>query len=431
MLKNLLVLTVLCTSSLVSTSQTAKILFKKKSENIIRKETEVTIPITIKMEMSSIPKDSLSLYSFEIKANDKTSTIAHSQYNIEHNKGKLDELNSEYNAYLTLYGDTASDRERHIYFFIDITKNGKSVEVNVSDTNKTLDLVITEVRALNKYNYLAYVGTNFDLVDGIKAQNLFFATSMFCPPQREGNGFGFNLTLYGNRTLTSTDTSGIIRYTSRIVGVGGDSAKYYEEEALKTTKRVTDNLGATFSPLIRLGTWSNPERITKIYLAPQFEFIWRRTQINTTYTEAKLVDSFYRANRPITGTLILTPKNETIPLNIYDVYLGLLGGYLSHENKDISIRFQASVGPSVSYISSNGKSNTVYPPFNRVTNWTCILRTWITEPVTGITFGAEVTNNLTKNYQPYFNVTLSKAINLYVLRTILQPLTSRDTDSPK
>jgi hypothetical protein len=283
---------------------------------------------------------------------------------------------------------------------------------------------------------LGYVGTNFDLIDGVKARDLFFAVNVFAPPKQDNDSFGFYLTLYGNRTISKVDTSGRVTYTSRIRAIGGDSVRFYRSQALKTVTSVSDNLGATFTPLFKIGNLkinnkrildglSNSNRSTQLYYAPQFEFIWRRATSTTRYTDIVLVDSLLRTNLPLVGDRI-TPTIETTPTNIYDLYLGLAGLFLKHENEFISVRIQASIGYSFSYRADlTAERNRVQAPYIRQENYFTYVRAWITEPISGLTFGAEVSNYIFDNYRPYYNVTLSKAINLNALGALFQPVTAR------
>lgn len=428
-------LTLLFTSFLISTisvaQQTMRITFDKVKDTISRKETDIIYPVMIKSKADAvkIATDSLHLYTLTVKSNDEKSTLPKSAYKLAFNSITLDKLPADYTFFVTLNKDVDADKDRHLFLKLEVIREGKEVDVNVSDTNRVFDLVVEATNSPNKYNYLAYVGTNFDLIDGVQPKNLFFATNLFAPPQRKSKGFGFNITLYGNRTITATDTSGRYNYASKIVAINGDSARTYYENALRTVSRVSDNLGASFSPLIRIGSkMGNVNRATQLYYAPQFEFIWRRTKVTTTYSDNKLVDSTDRPNRTIRGTLVLNPSNETIPFNVYDIYLGVIGALLKHENNNISIRVQSSLGLNFSYaaMSSNVKTilNTLY---ERKWNIFFYTRAWITEPISGITFGAEVSNNFIKkdSYQPYYNVTFSKAINLNVLGAIFQPISSR------
>lgn len=428
-----------------SAQQTVKITFAQAQDTIRKKQTAIIYPIIINSDSVMIPKDSLHLYTVTAKIDEEKSTLPKSNYKLDFNSIALDKLlasaSSGYTFFLTVDGDSVVDRDRHLFLNLVVTKDSEEVGVNLTRSNSTLHITVESFKALNKYNYLGYIGTNFDLIDGVKTRDLFFAVNLFVAPQDSGQGFGFGLTLYGNRTISLTDTSGRRTYTSKIVGLGGDSARFYEAEGLRTITRVSDNLGATFSPLYRIGikarkkNWkarlnkvSNTDRITQLYYAPQFEFIWRRTIITTTYTDNILIDSTDRPNRPIRGTLVLTPIYEAVPFNIYDVYLGLAGILLKHENTSISIRVQSSFGVNFSYIASNSRESSTsnYQQYERAWNPFFYARAWVTEPLSGLTFGAEVSNIFGRgNYRPYYNVTLSKAINLNALGAIFQPITSR------
>ncbi|MEI3797497.1 MULTISPECIES: hypothetical protein [unclassified Chitinophaga] len=417
-----------CTGiTLTASSQSVLINFKAATDTISRGD-EVIYPITVQVDSVKINPDSLHLYTITFKENEEKSTLPKSAYSMDFTSTTLDKLAKEYTFYLRVKKDKESDRDRFLFLNFEITKNGKKVNINNAKDNTELVLTVQGLKTLNSFNYLAYIGTNFDLVDGIKAQNLFFATNLFVAPRSTGKDWGFTLTLYGNRTMTTTDTTQQ-RYTARAVPIGGDSARFFTEEATLTTNRVSDNLGASFSPLIRLW-WglSSLEKTSQLYYAPQFEFIWRRTRITSTYSAAKVVDSIDRANRPFTTTLVLTPPNSVTPINVYDVYLGVLGFLFNHENKHISVRVQASLGLNISYTAGNSNvSRGTKVSYSKDSNAFFFTRAWITEPLSGLTFGAEVSNTFGKkdNAQPYYNVTLSKAINLNALAVIFQPVATR------
>jgi hypothetical protein len=411
-------------SSSASAQQTIGISFEKSTEKIRKKETAASHPIVLKANAIGM-KDSLNDYKISVTVDENNSTLPSSDYSLDFNSVTLDKMPSEYRFFLTLKGDTLPDRNRVLVLNLKLTKEGKQTGVNLANENQTLTITVESAKTINKYNYLGYIGTNFDLIDGVKARDLFFAVNLIAPPKEENNIFGFYLTLYGNRTISTTDTSGLYTYTSRIVGIGGDTARYYTSQALRTVTSVSDNLGATFTPLFDIVKLNKANRSTKLYYAPQFELIWRRSRSTTVYTDIVLVDSLDRANRPIRGTLN-TPTSFTTPLNIYDMYLGLGGLFLSHENEFISVRVQGSIGYKFSYRAEYSNPNrTDQSSYTKQENFFSYVRAWVTEPISGLTFGAEVSNNLFKNHYPYYNVTLSKAINLNSLGAIFQPISSR------
>src|SRR5690606_34115601 len=147
--------------------------------------------------------------------------------------------------------------------------------------------------SIDDYRYLAYIGTNFDLVDGIKTSNLFFATNIFVPRYTEAVGFA--VSLYGNRTFTATDTTGTSNFISKRIGYG-DSAWIFNSKGLATRTRTSDNLGAVVQPLIPLWKLSLKNTPIQLYYAPHFEFIWRRTHITTEIKNPVFLDSSYNAS---------------------------------------------------------------------------------------------------------------------------------------
>jgi len=415
---------VCCLLSLTVFGQSAgKVLFTKSLDTFTRKSTAATYPITIKADSVSI-KDSLMLYTILVTVNTKETDIAPSFYTLDFNKVTLDKLKPEYTFYITIKPDKDADRPRRISLNISVVKTGR-VGLPIDTKGAVMNIYLKNSRAVNQFSYLAYVGTNFDMIDGVKAKDLFFATSIYAPPINTKKGLGFSLTLYGNRTLSTVDSSRTT-YPSRIVPIGGDSARYFTDEATKVITQAADNLGATFSPMFRLGALSDDEKNVQLYYSPQLEFIWRRIKMTTAYNNSITIDSNVRANRPISRTIILNRPIETVPLNIYDVYVGFAGLALRHENENISVRIQASTGINWNFTRDRGLASTAGSDlFSKQLNWFTYVRAWITEPVSGITFGAEVANVIKKSSRPYYNVTLSKALNLSSLGAIFQPITSR------
>jgi hypothetical protein len=310
---------------------------------------------------------------------------------------------------------------------------------NADNVKKELEFVIQpSSEPLHSYKYLGYLGTNFDLVDGIQAKNIFFATNIFVP---ERSKWGFVLGVYGNRTLTKTDSSRQTIFLSKIVKINEDSVANYYDTALNVVTRVSDNIGINFLPLIPIRTISDGD--LKIYYAPQFEFIWRRTSLESAYIDNLnvRVDTIKRTYPSGVLFPLITPLSLKNSFNVYDVYLGLLGTLIRYENEDISIRINASVGLNLNYIPQGSSKSTfstgaspVYPVLEKAKRYFFYGRLWITEPLTGLTLGAELSNYFgnrivngakVSNAQPYYNVTLSKAFNLKSLAGILNPLTTR------
>lgn len=370
----------------------------------------------IELDVSGIGARAPGTLSVEV--DQSHSTMPQTGYTLYHNLNiPLAGLHNQtkYIIFLTLKADSLEDRNREIHLGIQLRNSDGVAIINSSPkTTSTITLKGYQPEALN-YSYLAYIGTNFDLVDGVKAKNLFFATNIYMPKPNIG-GLGFYLSLYGNRAMTSNDTSKI-RRLSRIMKTTDSTTTYFYDSTTQARSRVSDNLGASFSPLITLCKESN---FLKIYGAAQIDFIWRRTQISENYTASKYSDSVL-INKPTLSSFQAPDKNK-INFNIYDFCIG--GGFLvSHENKYISVRVQQMVGYSKLYIPGT-VSGTVFQQYQTKEDIVYIGRAWITEATTGITLQAEITN-YSKSPQPYYVVTLSKALNFKSLGTVFQPITSR------
>src|SRR5690606_24620335 len=145
---------------------------------------------------------------------------------------------------------------------------------------------------IKEYNVLAYLGSNFNMAEGkTQLQNLFFATNVFIPPLKsENNKVGFYLSLYGNRTMSTVDSTGNTSAVYKRVKVSDST--YWEHSAqhkLKTT-RVSDNFGAYISPLFRLPATKLKSNLN-IYYAPSLEFVWRKTLISYEFLDRSNFDS--------------------------------------------------------------------------------------------------------------------------------------------
>jgi hypothetical protein len=310
-------------------------------------------------------------------------------------------------------------------------------EENNAGKVKTIVLIILPAdEKLPNYNYLGYLGTNFDLVDGIQAKHLFFATNIFVADTKK---WGFALGLYGNRTMTKTDSTREAIFESRIEKINNDSIARYFDSATRVSTRVSDNIGINFMPLFKIGEFS--EATLKVYYAPQFEFIWRRTILQNEYIGNKTVRIDSGSNRfPANTAFPLTaPLKTKLEFNVYDVYIGLAGLLVRYENDDISVRISSSVGINFNYsptgvIDGSANASPVNSNLRKLKRAFYFGRLWITEPTTGLTLGAEVSNyfgsikmdgsKMSKG-QPFYNVTLSKAFNLKNLAGFVKPLTSR------
>lgn len=372
--------------------------------------------VTQKLDVAELGKA-----TFQIEVDPLMTTLPLSSFEFESAPVLFSAAKPSMKFYIKILPDSLPDRNRIIAMKFKVVENldsGKTAK-NMTQLPREMKIRIDEIDrdTLANYNYLGYVGTNFDLVDGIKSKNIFFATNMFI--QGKEKKHRVSISLYGNRTFTETDTSAqrtFIHY-KRL----NDSTVYsYRSSAKVIRSRVFDNIGASLSPLIYLGSWlSNPENAIQIYASPYFEFIWRRGNIKTNYSDITLLDSTKEMNAVPISQQVFQPGSYEF--NQFDFYYGV-GLTTVHESKMISIRLFTNIALHSMYFPQGdnlniNEMNYVKAPIELSFSG----RLWITEPTSGVTIQAEIFNNL-KHPMPYYGVTLSKAFHIDKLASLLGPL---------
>lgn len=401
---------------------------------ITRSKEDLIYPIYLKAALGKL-KD-ISDYKAVITVDRENSTLPPTEFsidNIEKNFSSLSEKDPKKNIlYLLIKKDSLEDRQRKIILSVAIKKKDKEQDTSENlAAKKRIEVLVNGIRSsdsLKAYNYLAYIGTNFDLVDGPKAKNLFFASNIFIPPAKK-KSVGLYLSLYGNRTMTSTDSTGNVTRTTRLVNLTDSTYRRFTEQATMIRTEVSDNLGAYISPLIKLWQASSRENKIQLYYTPSLEFVWRRTTLGYSFKNSTNFDSTTERGR-MAGRIDYS-NSATTNSNEFVFNVGVLGFMVVHESKEISVRVHCSTGYCSSYFpptkgvtrgSLDGVSTTVY---ERKGDIFFSGRAWITESVTGLTLQAEITNTL-KNSRPFYGVTLSKAINFQNLSKIFQPIVARN-----
>jgi len=401
-----------------------------KIKNITRSnKQDIIVPIYIKAQIMDQSFNNGN-NSIEVEAVTDKTTLLRSSYSLNFQKIKFNDLSTSDSSrnvgFLIIKKDSTTDRQRVLTFIMKrFINNQLATDGRSSDTIQILVDGILTTDSLKTYNYLAYVGTNFDLVDGIQARNLFFATNFFIKPSSKKGNVGMFLSLYGNRTMTVTDSSGITRRVSKIEPASDTTTRFIYEQSTIVRNRVSDNLGAYISPLIKLWDASKSDNQLQLYYTPSLEFVWRRTEISTIYTNPTNQDTMIQS-RPSTG-IINYPSSSKIFRNNFAFNVGAVSLMVVHETQNISIRVHCSVGYSSNFFPYSNRGVSVVDDISYFTQGDVFFsgRAWVTEPYTGITLQAEITNTLI-NPRPFYGVTLSKAIDFKSISTIFKPLTRKD-----
>ncbi|RYD81586.1 MAG: hypothetical protein EOP53_05970, partial [Sphingobacteriales bacterium] len=136
--------------------------------------------------------------------------------------------------------------------------------------------------------------------------------------------------------------------TYKIDKAANSTATYsYREQTDLLTSKVSDNLGAYMSPIVNLGRISHSQNSVQLYYSPSLEFVWRRTRTTNIYSNGRNRDSIL-----ISGNnnvqIDFAPKSVQYA-NEFNFNLGLLGFFIAHKNKQISVRVHMSTSITSRY----------------------------------------------------------------------------------
>ncbi|WP_306639958.1 hypothetical protein [Sanyastnella coralliicola] len=399
-----------------------KVQFSEATDSLTRSSLQdVTVVYTLEIE--KIPDG--KTYTVDVKVLSST-TLNANEFSISTTKTSFTDADEgkKFKFFLTVPKDEMSDRNRQIDLGLIIKEGDEDkAETNTGAIQK-MTIKVLPIAKLNDYNYLAYIGTNFDLVDGVEANKLFFATNLFMPNQ-DGK-YGTYVSLYGNRSFSSTDSVTTRNFREDLM-VGNDSITEFSRVADRRTTYQADNIGMQMSLLRKLGDHSASRRATKGYFMLTGEFIWRRSKTDYQYTNIQDRDTITYAigeSSPVDYSGSYNPNLTTIYGNQFDLNLGA-GLMFDHSNDKISVRFQVGGGLMRPFSTLSSQERRLDQPF-RANDLDAFYygKIWITEPNAGLTVHAEIYNRIDVP-TPYMVVTLSKAINFKSLGTIFEPVATR------
>ncbi|WP_437919717.1 hypothetical protein [Sphingobacterium sp. LRF_L2] len=391
------------------------------------KDSEVIVAIPFSYY---IAKGDTSTKKFSLSFLVKESSLPNSDYSMDLRPRLFSSLQENETLYVRLKKDILTDRERRLELQINAKNGDKEINDNNLGSKRNFVLIVKpSVDVSEDYTLLSYLGTNFDMADGkTKAKNLFFATNVFVPPIEGKNKFGFYLSLYGNRTMSNIDTA---KYSNRAIRVQRvNDSLYFRERASGsvTISTVSDNIGAYFSPLLKLSRRSSHH--FNLYYSPSVEFVWRRINRQTVYGTPTLLDTLESQGSIPSSFELSTLQGGTIQQSEFDLKIGAASVFLVYETKAVSVRATSSIGflttfsPSRSSRSNTSLTGDLYPPMTKKYDAFYTGKVWITEPVTGITLQAEIANQL-KSPRPFYGVTLSKAFKIKDIGSVLSPLVNK------
>jgi|MDTD01.2.fsa_nt_gb hypothetical protein len=372
-------------------------------------------------------QDSIKGYTVHVEVDYTRSSLLVAEYSMDFRPIPLKDLafSESYSFYVNLIKDSLPNEPKTLYLSLKIRDSSGRVITRgfIQSDSMTMRVTILGVKTdtpLSDYTYLAYIGTNFDLVDGVQATKPFFATNIFVPPSNRCGNSGFYLSLYGNRAFTSTDTSTLTIRNSGSQKLNDSTVAIFREQSKLVRTTISDNLGAFISGAFHLGKCLSDEKNKiQLYYSPSVEFVWRRTQITTTSKDPLPVDTLIQTSS--NNYPVIFPNSFVSKANEFNVKYGVLGIFIRHESEKMSVRVQGSIGYSQVFFPSGIAYSSNEPNYKWKGDVFFAGRAWITEAKSGITIQAEIVNYI-NNPKPLFVVTLSKAIPFSGLAGIFDSL---------
>lgn len=261
----------------------------------------------------------------------------------------------------------------------------------------------------NNWELWFMTGTNFDLFNGVKAEEFFFrANTMF----KIGSRFYGQIAFYKNRYFTLDTSSGSLPYTNvkRPSGFGDTLHTFTSGNYSRSSSQTVDPLGLQLDVLFKLTDNTN----SNFFATAGFDISTTAVSIKNTYTYDT---SYYlQTSRPDTvkngniyGSSVL-PAGVNYKKPAYNINLGFM--WVLNDD-EVNIKAQLTAGYSsfsnlLSYYQSKG--NGMIYNFDAQRRVYLQLRMFATYKPMGICFGLE--SFMRQSEVPAFNFTLSKAFDI-------------------
>lgn len=285
----------------------------------------------------------------------------------------------------------------------------------------------------NTQNFWVEVGANFDLLDGIQANNLYTGVYMFekdiakLGRYRKHNNVSFIGGVYESKSSSiSQFVSANDRYADNtsFVPVTGRGYPYYRDTGNITITTEVKSVGLFLSPLLRLTDKSITENGFHVFASFYAEMLWQRVKTNNDYSQAARVETFYSVDRNIFDSIPIRVgfKNEDFKSH----YLGIgLPLYIKHDNFNLYINHTYGfTTQKFAALSADVKDSKAFNPKDKAGGYAPPIHHWnpfylfqfrLNEEHYGISFTGEMRGFFLKGTKSVISLALSKKFNLDAL----------------
>lgn len=362
---------------------------------------------------TDIPKqDSLKGGKIDIELDKENSSIDWSKVKLPaSNEFVLDTLlteKHEFSYVLIVPRHTKDDKYINVILHAK-SKDGKEL-FNKKATIYIKPLVADTLRSSRLYELWFLAGTNFDLFDGVKAQEFFFrANTLF----RINNKFLGQIAFYKNRYYTIDTSSGTFPFTSvKRPSIGDSLYTLTAANYRRTSKQTIDPLALQFDLLYKLTS----DSVSNFFATVGLDISTTSVTIKSEYNYSD-TSFFLRTSKPDTvkgyNNFGTTGFLESILYKkpAYNFNVGFM--WILNENEvNIKAQFTAGLSSYTNLLSIyQSKGAGIIYNFEPKKNIAYIqMRMFATYKPLGLSFGFE--SFIRKNEVPAFNFTLSKAFDI-------------------
>ncbi len=284
------------------------------------------------------------------------------------------------------------------------------------------------------------IGANFDLVDGVQANNLFsgvFLRMLDIRPVlksikkkdtiaagREPKNLGIFAGVYESKTLTSTldgSSSEFSYYNTQSLAVtnavtpkvnAGEIGGFNDAAAVQKSQ-VVKNLGLFLSPMVRLTNGSANRDGFHVFSSLWMELLWQRVDVTTQYSSFSRLDTisipkadlYKYANKPADQQTVSRTSSVDLRSHYFGFGLPIMvrqGDTNLFVNVVLGHTNQPKSDPTVGFTA----------PTDRVWNWFYVIQFRLNEEKYGISFTGEVRGLTIQNSPPFVSLALSKKFDL-------------------
>lgn len=396
-----------------------KIFFKEGDSLRLESNNKQTLDATITVivpknrdttDKKDIPnQDTIINGKVIIQLDEENSTVSLSKVKLPvSNEFSLDSLKEkkEFPYQITIPRDSKDDKT---LIFSYIVKNSKGEEIKGFSKRIIIYVKPYKSDTLRNYELWFMTGTNFDLFDGVKAEEFFFrANSLFRITDKVYGQVAF----YKNRYNTIDTSSGSTPFSSiKSPNLGDSLYTMTSGNFRRTTSQTIDPLALQFDVLYKL---TNNEE-SNFFATAGFDFSTTTVSINNKYNF--LDTSFYlKTSKPDTvrgynnfGTTSF-PESISYKKPNYNLNVGFMW-ILNEDEVNIKAHFTAgfsNYATLITYYQSRG-AGIIYN-YESKKDIYVQMRMFATYKPLGLCFGLE--SFIRQNEVPAFNFTLSKAFDI-------------------